>query len=154
MICHGSSDINKDGWCVAISSHCTTAEPLNPIQRPSEISRCFRTRGATPGFLDPLPKQEHSERKPIVLTLSSKCKTGFAKHNACLQKVICNGNNTKAAILTSNYRFIKKVLLFFSTDLLPEFFLFILLGSIWIYVTTIIREQQWMPALSVGDITT
>lgn len=119
------------------------------------FSRCFRTRGATPGFLDPLPKQEHSERKPTVLTLSSKCKTGFAKHNPCLQKVITNGNNTKAAILTSiNYRFIKKILLFFSTDLLLEFFFFILLGSIWIYVTTIIREQQWMPALSVGDITT
>lgn len=28
IICHRSSDINKDGWCVAISFHCTTAEPL------------------------------------------------------------------------------------------------------------------------------
>lgn len=28
IICHRSSDINKDGWCVAISFHCTTSEPL------------------------------------------------------------------------------------------------------------------------------
>lgn len=90
IICHGCSDINRDGWCVAISFHCSTAEPLKPIQRPSEIDWCFCTRGTEPPFLDPPPT-----RQLTVPTLSSKCKTGFAKHNISLQKEDFNGNHTK-----------------------------------------------------------
>lgn len=106
IICHGRADINKDGWCVAISFHCSTAEPLKPIQRPSEIDWCFCTRGAKPLFLDPPPTRQ--------LTV----------HNISLQKENFNGNYKKVTILSSiSYRFIKKILFFFSSDLLPPFFL-------------------------------
>lgn len=142
IICHGRSDINKDGWCVAISFHCTAAESLKPIQRPSEIHWCFCTRGAKPLFLDPPPTRGNAEPQPIVPTLSSKCKTGFAKPNISLQKEDFNGNYKKVVTLSSiNYRFIKKILFFFSSDLLLQFCFFILVGSVWIHVTTIIKEN-------------
>lgn len=104
IICHGRSDTNKDGWCVAISFHRSSAEPLNPIQRPPEIDRCLCTRGARPPFPEPPPRQP----------------TG---HSISLQKENFVSKKKKVAISSSsNYRVIKKILFFFSSDVLPRFF--------------------------------
>lgn len=64
-------------------------------QRPSIIDRCFRTRGATPRCLDPVPKMENAERTQRVLTLSSKCKTRCAKHSLFYRRKYSTGTTQK-----------------------------------------------------------
>lgn len=128
IICHGRSDVNKDGWCVAVSFHWSPFRDLLRliVSAPEEQS------------LRSWIHQQHNSWQSRHFQASVEQDL----QNISLRKENFIGNHKKVAILSSiNYRFIKKILFFLSSDLLPRFFFFILVGSVWVHVATIIKEN-------------
>lgn len=91
IICHRSSDINKDGWCVAISFHSTTAEPLrDPLKSIGVFAPEEQRQGSWIQY-QKWKMQRHSE----LLTLSNKFKTGCAKHSLYFRRKYSAGTTQK-----------------------------------------------------------